>query len=465
MTQTDQPPGNNHKKPATLVYIFNLSEDVWPFIKAISDDTARAAEIEENANLADRELFSLAAESHVVFISPRAVSNEFLGYFQSLTRTRSIQTLVTQSHSGVICEDILKDEAILQVIIAAANSSRRLTLSSYATTPYFLALVKTLKQRGLTVFTPEAPEAEDAWTVNFYGSKSGIRQLAQKSSSLEPDLRLADGLILSGIHDAAKIAAWTYLEQKGVVLKTNKGHSGAGLLIFRPGDLPADYDACAQTILEQLKLNTYWDRFPIVIEDYIHPNLNVGGGFPNVEFKILKTGKIEFLYYCSMRISPEGIFKGVEIHQDAVSDQLAAQMMDTGFFVGERYAAAGYRGYYDVDFIAAKNGQLYVTESNVRRTGATYVYNTALKLFGKDFMYDTYTLSNNNYSLPRSRDFTFTDTLKLLEPVLYHPQTRQGLIIASENLLKQHQLAYIIFAPSRKRALELETHMEQLLTD
>ena len=447
----------------TTVYISNLSEDVWPFISAISDSTARAAEIEENANLADRDLFSLASQDNVLFISPRPVNPEFLRYFQNLTHTRSLTISVTQHHSGAICEDILKDEAILKDIISAANSSHRLTLLSYSTTPYFLNLVKILRQKGLTISIPESPEPEDAWTVNFYGSKSGIRQLAQTSAVSEPDLKMPDGLILSGIHDAAKIAAWTYLEQKGVVLKTNKGHSGAGVLIFRPGTLPADYDDCAQTILDQFKLNAYWDRFPIVVEDYVNPNLSLAGGFPNVEFKILKTGKIEFLYYCAMRMTSQGIFKGVEIHTDAVSDQLAAQMMDTGFFVGERYAAAGYRGYYDVDFIASRSGQLYVTESNVRRTGATHVYNTAVKLFGKDFMYATYTLSNNNYALPRSRNFGFTDTLKLLQPILYQSATREGLIIASENLLKQHQLAYIIFAKTRKRALELETRLDQLL--
>lgn len=465
MTTDDHPPGNSHQiKPQTIVYVFNMSEDVWPFISAISDPTARAAEIEENANLADRDLFSLAPEDHVIFISPRPVSTDFTNYYQTLTHTRHLTLLVTQQHSGIICEDILKDEAILKSLTDAANSSRRLTLLSYATSPYFLALATTLRHRGLTIFTPEAPEAEDAWTVNFYGSKSGIRQLAQKSSAQEPDLRLADGLILYGITDAAKIAAWTYLEQKGVVLKTNKGHSGAGLLIFRPGDLPSDYDACAHTILTHLKKDAFWDLFPIIVEDYITPVPTIAGGFPNVEFKILKTGRVEFLYYCAMRISPQGIFKGVEISQDSISGQLATQMMDTGFFIGENYAAAGYRGYYDVDFIASKTGELLVTESNVRRTGGTHVYNTAIKLFGKDFMHTTFTLSNSNYLLPRTHTFTFTDILNRLEPILYQPRYQEGIIVTSENLLKQHHLAYIIFAKTKKRALDLESRMEQLLT-
>lgn len=445
----------------TTVYIANLSEDVWPFISAISDSTARAAEIEENANLADRDLFALTAEDQLLFITPKHVTPEFLTYYQRLTRHNHVQVLTTKQHSGTICQDILADKAIMAAIIAAANSSRRLTLVSYATSPQFLHLVQTLRRQGLTVFTPEAPEIEDAWTVNFYGSKSGIRQLAQKSAAQEPDLKMADGLIVAGIADAAKIAAWTYLEQNGVVLKTNKGHSGAGVLIFRPGDLPADYAACAQTILDTLKRDSYWNLFPIVVEDYLTPAATIGGGFPNVEFKILKTGRIEFLYYCGMRLTPAGVFRGVAIHDSVLSDQIAAHMIDTGFFVGEQYVRAGYRGYYDVDFIVSKTGQLYVTESNVRRTGATHVYTLATKLFGKDFMSATYTLSNNGYSLPRP--LTFSQALTTLAPILYNPRTKQGLVIASENLLSQNILAYIIFAPTKKLALALESQLDQLL--
>ncbi len=452
------------KKSATTVYVFNMSEDVWPFISSIQDPALQKAEIEENANLCDRDLFSLASEDGpILFISPRPISNQFLSYYQDITKNRRIRVLVTQNHSGVICEDILHDQTIMEALATAANSSRRLTLLSYSTSPQFLNLVHQLRHRGLTIFTPESPEEEDAWTVNFFGSKSGIRQLAQKSSAAEPDFRMGDGLVCVGITDAAKIAANKYVAKKSVVIKTNKGHSGAGLLIFRPNDLPSNYHDCESSIYKKLQANPYWERFPIIIEDFVTPATTIAGGFPNVEFKILKTGKIEFLYYCGMRVTKEGIFKGVEIHNSAISDQDSAQMVDTGFFIGESFAAAGYRGYFDVDFIAAKNGHLYVTESNARRTGGTHVYNTALKLFGKDFMYETFILSNNGCALPQAKNFTFAKLLQTLKPILYHPKTKEGLVIISENLLAQHLLAYVIFATTKKRALEIETQMESLL--
>ena len=451
------------KLPETTVYIFNMSEDVWPFISAMSDAKAKLFEIKENADLGDRDLFSCADEDNILFVLPEPVDENFLAYYAELFGKKNIRFVTPKKHSGVICEDILEDDDVMRSITDAANGSKRLSVTSYTTSEQFLQLVEELRNRGLTIITPDAPEEEDSWTVNFYGSKSGIRQLAGESRAAEPDFVMPEGIIATGIVDAAKIAAKKYIKEHGVVLKTNKGHSGAGVLLFGEGDLPMEYAVCEQAILEVLKKDAYWNMFPIIIESYISVNPAIGGGFPNVEYRIQKNGHVEFLYYCSMRMSEAGVFKGVEIHNDVVSDAVSARMVDTGFFIGEKYRAAGYRGYFDVDFVAAKNGQLYVTESNVRRTGGTYVWATAERLFGKDFMYLTYILSYNLYELPKQKSYSFEEIQTTLTPILFDKKTKEGVIIAAANLLSQHRMAYIIFGASRKRAYEIEAKMEELL--
>ena len=70
--------------------------------------------------------------------------------------------------------------------------------------------------------------------------------------------------------------------------------------------------------------------------------------------------------------------------------------------MGEQYAKAGYRGYYDVDFIAGRGGELFITESNVRRTGGTHVYAVASRLFGKRvYVRDIYALVQYLPATPR----------------------------------------------------------------
>jgi hypothetical protein len=451
------------KSVANTVYIFNMSEDIWPFIQAMSDPKARTREIDENADLGDRDYFSFCGEENMMFIMPHPVQPEFLAYFQSIYGNKNFRVLVPKEHTGVICQDIQHDQAIMGALVEAANGQKRLTLKSYSTTQPFLDLVHDLRNRGLTIFTPDAPEEEDAWTVNFYGSKSGIRQLAQQSRALEPDLVMPDGIVVSGIIDASRIAANKYIREHGVVIKTNKGHSGLGVLIIRDGELPYDYASCQEKILELLEKDRYWNLFPIIIESFISINSGVGGGSPNVEFHIQKNGHVEILFYGAMRVTKDGVFKGMEIHNDVLSDQLTARMVDTGFFIAEQYRANGYRGYFDVDFVASKNGHLYVTESNVRRTGGTHVSAIAEYFFGKDYLYLTYILSNNSYELPKEKTYTFAGLLKTLAPVLFTKEKREGIILISQNLLTYHLLGYVLFAPNKKRAYEIETTMETLL--
>jgi len=459
----EEPGGKVKEIKEKVVRIFNLSEDVWPFIREMGNPLMKSAEIDENAELADRDLFTEAKESALTFVCPRPIDPVFVEYFQKLFHVRDINILNPKNHSGKICKDMLADKELLNRIVDIANGAKKLTLVSYSASTYFLKLVRKLRKRGLTIYTPSAPDETNVWTVNFYGSKSGIRQFAQKSGVLEPDFKMPDGLVTAGISDTAKIAASKYIKEGGVVIKTNKGHSGAGVLIYRKGDLPEKFRACEMKIRKTLKQDLYWSKFPVVIESLIKPDMKIGGGFPNAEFIIRKNGSIELLYYCGMRIDDKGVFKGVEINEKALPKRVAARIVDTGYFIGEQYAKEGYRGYFDIDFIAAKDGEIYVNESNVRLTGGTHVYRAAQELFGSNFTRKTYVLSHNTYDIPSKKVFTFAEILEKLKPILFTRKKKEGVVIASASLLAQKKLAYIIFGKNKRRSLEIEQKMEELL--
>ena len=445
------------------IYISNLSEDVWPFIRAITSPQEREFELQENANLAERDLFSFPGEDDVLFIAPSPISQEFFSYYLGLFGNKNFSVLVPRVHTGTICDDILADKHCLAQIKSFAKHTKKVTVLSYTVSAQFLRLVSELRKMGIAVYTPEAPREEDSWTIDFFGSKSGIRQLAQKSGAQEPDFVMPDGLVCFDIADAAKIAAKKYISEKGVVVKTNKGHAGAGVLIFRPGDLPKDFAGCTRALYAMMAKNKYWSKFPIIIESYIKENPAIAGGSPNVEFKISQSGVIDYTYVCGMRMTREGVFKGIEVHKDVMSEKIVAHIVDTGFFVAEQYASHGYRGYFELDFVASKGGKLYVTESNLRRNGGTHVFKTAEYLLGKDFDEDWCTLSNNVYRLPHKRRMTFGQIKNLLEPLLYNKKTKEGVILVSERLLSQQAIGYILFGKTKKRALAIESEMEELL--
>ncbi len=446
-----------------VIRIFNLSEDVWPFIETMGNKKARMSEIEENANLADRDLFSMAEEFEFTFITPKKLDPHFVNYFIKVCMMREMEVLVPKKNSGLICEDILADKEIMKRLVKLGKSCKRLVLTAYSTSPYFLHLVGELRKKGIEVRTPEAPDEANAWTVNFYGSKSGIRQLTQINGAIRADLKMPNGVVSSGVLDSARIAANKYIKENGVVIKTNKGHSGMGVLIFRKGDLPKKYRECQKKIIEIFNGDSYWEKFPIVVESLVKPNPRIGGGFPNAEFLIKKDGEVKLLYYCGMRVDDKGVFGGVEIGEEVLPRRVTSRITDIGYLIGEQYAEDGYRGFFDIDFIAGKGGEIFVNESNVRVTGGTHVYQAAVELAGREFMKKVYVLSNNNYDIPNKKIFTFDRLHKLMKPILFDRKTREGLVIASSNLLAMGKLAYIIFGKNKRRALAVEEEMTRLL--
>jgi len=405
----------------------------------------------------------MAEEFEFTFITPKAIDPLFVDYFKELCQVRDLEILVTKEHSGKLCEDILEDRDIMERLIEMKREYKRLSITSYSTSPEFLYLISELRKKGVEVVTPAAPEESDAWTVNFYGSKSGIRQLTQINGAIRADLKMPNGVISSGIIDTAGIAANKYIKEGGVVIKTNKGHSGQGVLIFHNGDLPKEFAECEKKIIEIFRRDDYWEKFPMVVESLVVPNPRIGGGFPNAEFLIKKNGEVKFLYYCGMRVDKKGVFAGIEIGEETLPKRVASRITDIGYLIGEQYSTDGYRGYFDIDFIAGKNGEIFVNESNVRVTGGTHMYMAAIELAGKDFTKKSYVLCENMHTLPGKKRTTFAKLFKTLEPILFSRKTKEGMVIGSSNLLIDGYLSYIIFGKNKKRAEMIEVEMKKLL--
>ncbi|MCS6956479.1 MAG: hypothetical protein NZM02_01365 [Patescibacteria group bacterium] len=460
-----KPPLGNGKNNEIIVYIFNVVEDEWSFLSTIQPIEKRYEKINSSNMAAECYLFANASADNFFYISPIEIPENFKNYFLEVVGKKNFEIFVPQMKTGLICKDLYTDKSLFSDLINKLRKYDKIKLISYAASPEFLELKERLIQLGLNVITPEAPDLENAWTVNFYGSKSGIRQLAQQSKADEPDFIMPEGIICVGRLDAAKIAANTYLNDKGVVLKTNKGSGGDGVLIFREGELPNDYKMCEKRIYELLSEDGYWERYPIIIEKLINVDYRSFGAFPNIEFKIHRNGKIEMLYYCVMMVTKEGKYYGLDIHEDVLNERIATRITDTGYYIAEKYAEEGYRGHFDVDMISAKGGKIYVSESNTRNTGGTDIYKLTKYLFGEDFFSDVYVLNRNNYKFKTKKNhLTFERILEVTKPILFNKKTKEGLVISSSiSIIEDKKLLYTIYGKNKKRAYQLEQELFKLL--
>jgi hypothetical protein len=83
---------------------------------------------------------------------------------------------------------------------------------------------------------------------------------------------------------------------------------------------------------------------------------------------------------------------------------------------------------------------------------------------GTDFLEKYYLLSNNTHPLPDTGSVTFESIVELLSPLLFTQQKREGVIMASANILKQQKLSHIIVGKNKDAAFAIEAEMERLLT-
>ncbi|MDZ4229242.1 MAG: hypothetical protein U1C50_03215 [Patescibacteria group bacterium] len=438
------------------VYVYNVVEDEWSFLNTYSDSVRRIKDIEDIENTGDGFfLATAAAATDFVYISPKPIAAEFQTYARSLLKYNHGSIITPKGTTHQLCLDLIKDRGSFRQLIALLALYRQVTLLAYSATPQFYQLKAALERAGVPVRTPEAPDLDSAWTVNFFGSKSGIRQLA--------GLVMPNGLICSGRIEASRIAAHKYLKNHGVVIKTNKGSGGNGILIFRKNDLPGNYPACVNKLESILGREHYWEKFPVVVEDLVKVNSALGGGFPSIEFKIKTNGRIEMLFHGILAVTDKGKYYGMDVNSSILPNRLKTQLLDIGYYLACQFSAAGYRGHFDIDMIAAKNSRLYVSESNTRNTGWTDIYKIVKKLVGRDWFNRVYVLNREYFRLKKNRWTSLGNLLTGLSPLLYSPPTKKGIIINSESFLKSKYLYYTIIAPDKKTAYAYQEKMMTLL--
>lgn len=158
-----------NNKNELLIYIYNVVEDEWSFLSSIQPIDKRYEMISDCNISSECYLFANSAESEFIYISPIEINSQFKNYFLSLSSTKKVEIHVPQMRTGLICKDLYTDKELFGNLVKRAKRYKKVTLISYATSPEFLELKERMIQLGVNVITPEAPEIENAWTVNFSG--------------------------------------------------------------------------------------------------------------------------------------------------------------------------------------------------------------------------------------------------------------------------------------------------------
>jgi len=429
------------QSPGLTLYIYNGVEHEWDFIVSLKSKKKQVAAIRSSENLADTYLFA-NPDSTCIFISPLPIDRSFVRYAERLLSS-SFTVLVPQKHNHLLAQHVARDnKCIDQIVQSAKNFGNRIIIKSYSSSIGVYEVAQALRLKGLRVTLYDTTPKTNLSSVHYFGSKSGFRK---EFSSLMPK-----GFVCSSPEEALVSAEKIYKSGSGVVCKTDRGCAGEGVHIFRK---TSPYEKVKTELATLFSQQPYWNSFPIVVEEYIKPDMQ-NCPFPSIEGYIDPKGKLSFPYYCNMIVTKKGEFFGVEIHKKVLSPKLTRELIRKSTQIGSRYVKAGYRGTFDIDFLH-DGKKLYANESNMRTNGGTDTYVTARKLIGSDFFTSRYILSNYlNFS--KKQKFTFTNLVSLLRKYLYDATTNTGIVIGSALALRQRGLSYVIIAKSRGEAKKLQ---------
>ena len=174
---------------------------------------------------------------------------------------------------------------------------------------------------------------------------------------------------------------------------------------------------------------------------------------PILNYK-LPTGKAEALYVCAMRVTPEGVFRGIEIGKGAVSPELEKILAFSGEKWGNYLVTLGYQGYFEIDFVAGTDKKVYPIEANLRRTGGTHVFETTKKLLGETWK-DHYIVAKNIH--PGIKTKNYSEVKKIAGKLFYDKTSQEGVIVTVTTFMPEGKIGYMVIGPTKERTLEIET--------
>lgn len=154
------------------------------------------------------------------------------------------------------------------------------------------------------------------------------------------------------------------------VLKSEHGVGGSGTTVVTPEQVRAA--GGARAVLRRLP------RGPLLVEEYVRgpadgPRDLTYDGFVDPQGRVHEVG--------GAVMEVEGAaYRGATVGPGVVPAWAEKALLGFGEAVGRELAACGYRGWFDVDFVADGTGRLAPTETNLRLTGPSVAFMVAARL-------------------------------------------------------------------------------------
>jgi hypothetical protein len=333
--------------------------------------------------LADLALFWGGDDKLV--ITPEPLDETFVADVCEILQFSNVERRIPVKTGTTICEDILADPTLYSELKGVLAMGPTSPLLVWGPAPQLYYLHKALGQFGLTPPMPDVPPASEYWTARYLESKFGFREFCSRIRRSKPALRLPEGFVFADKDLATEAVTYFTEAGRGFVLKAGYGTAGFSTIMFPAARLNGGLEQIGREIKSRMRLDSFWNTAPVVLEEHICAHAGSAIISPTANFLVSASGKVTLLGTGSMLMRRGHLYAGVQSGVGTFDEGLEQVICELGLEVGHAVSALGYRGWFDVDFVAVPDGAVYLTEINARRTSLAHVFEFGNRLRGADW--------------------------------------------------------------------------------
>ncbi|MFD5146112.1 peptide ligase PGM1-related protein [Streptomyces sp. NPDC058401] len=280
-----------------------------------------------------------------------------------------------------------------------------------------------------------------AYRIN---TKPGFRELAA-----ELGIRTAEGLSCTTPEELLESVRSILTRKGGAVVKPARGSNGYGVLFLGSEDLPVLQQRLAEYLPTVSEQPAGW-----IVEEKLSFARVV-----TVEMATDEAGP-HVLHVGEMR-TPNGSFSG-QITPLQEESPAVDELVANGLTLGSHLHAAGYRGAFDIDGGITADGVLYTTESNVRRTGSTYLDLLVQRLLGTERAARAVWMAD---SRPGGIEPDFKTGLELVREagLAFERGGDSGVVLTADTLAYDGKWRYLVIAQTYEQAEDIESRLSATL--
>jgi hypothetical protein len=381
--------------------------------------------------VAHRKLW-LAREGDIV-LTPRPIDRHFREYACELLGVDEARITMLSPDAGdtELLADAVQRSPIVEEVADAASSGRELEMLPFTIDEATLRLARGW-QMPVVGYDP-LPSPEVSELVSVLNTKSGFRELVAGLG-----IPTLPGIACEGRAALESAISEIVADHGGAIVKCDRSSNGYGHLIVRPGsDVAGGVQQHFADTQQPMEFTVE------ALANFV--------SVPSVEMIVSEDG-VELLYVCDQRC-PNASFSGMETPPRDLSREHAETLLHAGRTFGEYLHTHGIRSVFDIDAGITADGEMYVTETNLRRTGGTYIDTLVRRLVCDPYDGRCAWLAD---SRPAGSLRDFTAGARRLEAAGLAFEGESGVALTADTLDVDAKWRYLIVAPTLSDADVIE---------